>query len=146
MLSATGTLTVEPHKGRIVLDISPDFVEYYAYFITRKYWVHVNTPLHGSHITIANTKFHKNINWDKAIYWDKKVIDFLYDPYIIEGGYMKGFIMYYLRISSKKIDKIKVELDIVENSNWKGLHITLGNLNKAGTNPRLWWPNTITIK
>jgi hypothetical protein len=146
MLSATGTLTVEPHKGRIVLDVSPDFVAYYAYFITRRYWVHVNTPLHGSHITLATPKFHKNINWDKAIHWDKKVIDFQYDPYIIEGGYTKGFIMYYLKVYSEELERMKEKLRIVENDSYKGLHLTLGSLAKGNNKIKLYWPDTITIK
>jgi hypothetical protein len=145
MLSATGTLTVEPHKGRIVLDVSPDFVDYYGWHIRKKYWCYVNTPLHGSHITLVTPKFHKNINWDKAIHWDKKVVDFDYDPYIIEGGYTKGFIMYYLKVYSEELERMKEKLRIVENDGYKGLHLTLGSLNKSGTKPRLYWPEMIKI-
>jgi hypothetical protein len=146
MLKSSGTITVEPHKGRIVLDVSPDFVSYYSWHISRRYWVHVNTPLYDSHITIANPKFHKDVNWDKAVHWDKKVIEFEYDPYIIEGGYTKGFIMYYLKVYSDEIERMKEKLRIIENDRYRGLHITLGNIDKGGKKPRLYWPETITIR
>jgi hypothetical protein len=146
MLKSKGILSVEPHKGRIVLDVAPDFVRYYAYFLRKKYWAYINTPLHGSHITVGNTKYHQNINWNKAVHCDGHEIEFKYDPYIIEGGYTKGFIMYYVRVFSEELERLKKKLRIIENESYRGLHLTIGNINKGKSEYRLYWPEMISIE
>lgn len=144
MISAKGTISVEPHKGRIVLDVSDDFVRLYYWFINRHYWIRMGTPLHGAHVTIFNEKHHAKTNWKKAMWYDKKEVEFTYDPYIIEGGYRKGFLMYYLKVFSTDIDEMKKKLGIVDGENYRGLHLTVAN----GKNGSVFadWPKMIEIK
>lgn len=143
MVKAKGTLSVEPHKGRIVVNLSPDFVRYYNSFITKEYWITLGTPMHGSHITVANTTFHKNINWKKALNYHGEVIEFDYDVDMIRGGYTKGFIMFYMKVFSDRIEEIKEKLRIVENERFRGTHVTIAN--GKNTNLQPWWPKMIEI-
>lgn len=143
MLSATGILSVEPHKGRIVVNVSNDFVSYYNWFITKKYWVKFATPKYGAHITVANTdRFHKNVNWSKAIHCNNKPITFEYDNYIVRGGQRKGYDVFFVRVYSKELVDLKKKIGIVENAGYQGLHLTISN--SKGTLPD-YWPDTIKL-
>lgn len=144
MLTATGKVSVEPHKGRIVLNILDDFVAFYYWLISKHYWIRMNRPMHGAHITIANTKFHSNINWKKAVWYDKKDMEFQYNPYIIEGGFRKGFLMYYLRVFSPEMEQMKTKIGINDNENYRGLHVTICNGKSNSVFPD--WPSMIEIK
>jgi hypothetical protein len=144
MISARGIISVEPHKGRIVLDVSDDFVRLYYWFIQKHYWIRMNTPMHGAHITVANTIHHPKINWKKAVWYDKKEVEFTYNPYIIEGGYRKGFLMYYIKVFSKDLDDMKRKLGIQDGENYRGLHITVCNGKFNSVYPD--WPKMIEVK
>lgn len=144
MVKAKGILSVEPHKGRIVINLGPDFVKYYSWFITKEYWIHLGLPMHGSHITVANTVFHKNINWKKALTYHGKEVEFEYDVDMIRGGFNKGFIMFYMKVYSDFVDDLKSKLKIVENANFRGTHVTIGN--SKGTNLRMYWPEMIEVR
>lgn len=145
MLSAKGTLKVLPKLGKIYVDVKNDFVQYYYWFISKEYWIRMNTPLHGAHITIYYKGIHSNhdINWKKALQYHNNKIVFEYDPYIIEGGYKKGFIMYYIKVFSERLESIKKELNIIDSNTYKGLHLTISN-GKNGVYPD--WPKMIQIK
>jgi len=144
MLRATGIISVQPHKGRMVLDVSDDLIKLYYHFICQKYWIRMNTPLHGAHVTIYSANHNKKINWDKAVYNDKKVVEFEYDENIVEGGYTKGFLMYYIRVYSDQIDQIKKKVGIVDGPYYRGLHLTIcnGKFNSVYAS----WPKTIEIR
>lgn len=144
MLNASGTLSVEPHKGRIVLNVSEDFVRLYYWFISREYWIKFQTPLHGAHITIFSQKHHARVNWRKALAHHGKQVEFEYDPCIVEGGFTKGFIMYYIRIFSSELDEIKDRLKIEDGKNFRGLHVTIGNGKNNNIHPD--WPKMIEIR
>lgn len=144
MLKAKGIVKVEKGKSRIVVDLSLDIVRYYNWFISKEYWIRMQTPMHGAHITVANTKFHENIDWDAAQKYHNTQIEFEYDPNMVRGGYTKGFIMFYLRVFSKAIENMKKEMGIVEGQNYKGLHLTLANSKNGGI--LLDWPKMIEIK
>lgn len=144
MLRASGTLSVEPKKGRIVLNVSEDFVKLYYWFISREYWIKFQTPLHGAHITVFNQKFHASVNWRKAMEYHYKEIEFEYDPYIVEGGFKKGFIMYYMRVFSDELEAMKIKLKINDGPSYRGLHITIGNGKSNNIHPD--WPKIIKIR
>ena len=112
----------------------------------KTYWITLQKPLHNAHITVANEKFHKDVDWKKAEYYDGEEIDFEYDPHLIQGGYTKGFIMFYLKVYSEELDKMKKELNIVDSDGYRGLHLTIGNTLKSGSKPLLYWSELITIK
>ena len=143
MLKAKGKLSVEPHNGRIVLNVSDDFVKYYSQFVEKKYWILLQQPLHRSHVTLAMSKLHKGIKWKKAVHHHGKDIEFEYDIDMLRGGYRKGFIMFYMKVYSEELDKLKDKFGIVDNSGYQGLHITIGNT-KNGV--RLYWPQMIEIR
>lgn len=146
MLSAIGKISVQPTKGRIVVDISRDFVNYYYWHICKRYWIRMGTPLHGAHITIFNSthKEHSKMNWRKALEYDKKEVVFDYDENIVEGGYKKGFLMYYMKVRSQELDQIKTKLGIIDGPNFRGLHITLANGKNDSVFPD--WPKMIELR
>lgn len=78
--------------------------------------------------------------------YNNKLIEFEYDNYAIRGGFTKGFIMFYLKVYSEEIDKMKKDLNIVDNDGFRGLHITLGHSGKSNTPHMLYWPKMIEIR
>jgi len=144
MLKASGKILVEPHKGRMVLDVSQDLVELYYWFISKHYWIRMNRPMHGAHITLYSQKHHKKINWGKAVYYHGKSVEFEYDEDIVEGGYIKGFLMYYLRVYSEELDKIKKKIGIVDGERFRGIHLTIANGKSNSVFPD--WPKMIELK
>lgn len=146
LVKAEGKIFVERNNtngGKVVVNVSDDFSRYYNWFITRKHWISLGTPMFKPHITVANSKFHDNIDWKKAFKLKNKLIEFEYDVDMIQGGYHKGFIMFYIKVYSKELDDIKSDLGIIEGPNYKGLHITIAN--SKGTNMQPWWPKMIEI-
>jgi len=131
-------------RGRVVVNVSEDFTKYYNWFITKKYWVSLGTPMYAPHITLANSKFHPVIDWNKASKWRNKSVKFEYDVDMVQGGFLKGFIMFYIKVFSQELDEIKNDLGIVEGPNYKGLHITIAN--SKGTNMQPYWPKMIEVK
>lgn len=86
------------------------------------------------------------MDWQRAAYYDGEKVDFQYDPHVIQGGYTKGFIMFYLKVHSEYLDNMKKDINIVENENWRGHHITIGSSGKSGSSHSMWWPEMITIR
>ena len=144
MLRATGTLSVEPQRGRIVLNTSRDFVELYSWFIKKHFWYQLGTPAHGAHITLTNSKLHSNVNWKKAVSHDKREFSFDYDENMIRGGYTKGFIMFYMKVFSEELEKLKQKLKIIDGPGYRGLHMTI--VTEKGKQLRPYWPKMIQIK
>lgn len=145
MLKAQGIIKVE-HSQRMVLEVSEDFTKYYSWFVMQRYWVKVQQPLHKSHITLALPKFHDNVDWGRAMDYHDQVIEFEYDPYLIEGGFTKGFIMFYVKVYSADLEYIKKDIGVVEKDDYRGLHLTIGQIGKKGAKPTLHWPEMVTIK
>ncbi len=147
MLKAEGKVFVDIRKKRVVVTTTYDFVRYYQWFIHRAYWVWVDLPFHGSHITIANDKLHKNVNWAWAYKkYHGKTIEWEYDEDMIIGGFRKGFYMFYMKVFSKDMEDIKKDIGVRENDEYRGLHVTLGSIMKAGAVVRYWWPPMIEVK
>ena len=146
MLKAKGTIKVESKKSRIVVETGSGILDLYGWFVSREYWIKLQKPLHDAHITVAFKKYHKDVDWEKAEYYDGEEIEFEYDPYLVRGGYIKGFIMFYLKVYSEAIDKMKKELNIVDSEGYRGLHITVGSSGKGKSNHIIFWPKMIEIK
>jgi hypothetical protein len=144
MLKAKGTIKVESRKSRIVVETGSDILDYYGWFLSREYWIKLQKPLHDAHITVCFHRYHKDVDWKKAEYYDGEEIEFEYDPYLIRGGYTKGFIMFYLKVYSEQIDKMKKELNIVDGDSYHGLHLTVANGKNGNVQP--YWPEMITVK
>lgn len=146
MLKAKGTIKVESKESRIVVEMGSGIIDFYESLIRKEYWIQLQKPLHGAHISIALASKHKNVNWQRAEYYDGEEIEFEYDPYLVRGGYTKGFIMFYLKVYSEQIDKMKKELNIVDGEGFRGIHLTIGSSMKSGSKPVLYWPEMITVK
>lgn len=147
MLSAFGKIHVNGAKDRVVVDLSKDFIPYYLWFFKKENWINLHTPMHNGHITLANRKLHPNADYKQAAdIFHGQVVSFDYDPNPIRGGKTKGFTMYYLRVFSKELDRIKRKLKVIDNAGYRGLHITLGNVDKQGSKAMPYWPEMIQIK
>ena len=148
-IKASGTIKVE-HKGKdsgkIVVEFDNDIIDLYEWFIKKEFWFRLHKPKYKAHITVASTKHHKDIDWARAEYYDGERVEFEYDPDMSRGGWKKGFIMFYLKVFSEELDKMKEDVNVVESPSYRGLHITLGNGNKNGNKPIPYWPEMITIK
>ena len=126
------------------MNVSDDLIDLYYWFIARRYWIRMNRPMHSAHITLYSEKHNKKVNWEKAVYYHGREIEFGYDEYIIEGGYTKGFLMYYLRVYSQEIEQIKKKLGIVDGPRFRGEHLTLANSKSNSVFPD--WPKTIELR
>ncbi len=143
MLSALGQIQVDIPSSRVVVNVSQDFVRYYNWFIKKKYWISLHSPMHRAHITLANSKLHRGVDYRLAsTLYHGKAVRFDYDPDLVRGGQTKGFVMFYARVFSPDLSRIKKELGVVEHEQYKGLHITIGN-GKQGVMP--YWPEMIKI-
>lgn len=146
MIKASGKIYVDVKQKRVVVNISHDFVRYYQYFIQKQYWMCVDLPMHGTHITISNGKLHKNVNWAWAYKkYHGKTLDFTYNPDIIIGGRRKGFHMFYMMVESDMIDHIKNDIGVKELDTFRGSHITIGSIGKNGNAIRKYWPEPIVV-
>lgn len=141
MIKSGGIIKVEFGK-RVALELDDDFIKYYNWFITRKYWIKIPTPLHMAHISICNDKIKHQCDWSRAVEYDNQFIQFEYDPHLIEGGFTKGFIMFYLKVQSPQIDLIKKDINIIESETYRGLHITVAT---GKSLIKSWWPEMIKI-
>jgi len=147
MLQSEGIIQVDVERQRVVVNITYDFVQYYQWFLRREYWLHVDAPLFGSHITLASRKHHSDVNWAWAFkQYNNKHIKFEYSEDIYIGGRLKGFVMFYIKVFSSEIDEIKKDIGAIENSTFRGNHITIGNRGKSGAKIRPWWPELISLK
>lgn len=144
MISITGKVVVDATRKRLVVDVSDDIIRLYYWFISTKYWIRMNTPMHGAHVTIFNQKKHTDIDWSKAKKYHGKKIELNYDPYLIQGGFTKGFVMFYLKVYSAEVDSIKKDLGIVDGESYRGLHITISNSKGMTIYPS--WPKLIEIR
>lgn len=143
MLKARGTIKVERDKSRIAVETGRGIIDYYDWFIRREYKVILQKPLHGAHITLTTPKLKHQVDWSKSEKYHGRKVEFEYDSYLIRGGRTKGFPMFYLKIYSEELDKIKKDLNIREGESYKGLHLTVST-GKAGVRP--WRPEIIEIK
>lgn len=139
--SSKGVISVDGR--RMVVNISKDFIEYYNFFIQRKYWVSFQLPKYGAHISIASLKHYTGVDWVKAKRYHGEVINFDYSVDMIHGGRTKGFHMFYLKVFSDDINNIKQEIGAVDGDAYHGLHITINN--GKSNKYKLWHPTLITL-
>jgi len=116
---------------RVIID--NDFCHYYKWLIEKHYYntLKLQTPAHGCHISIYNPKIHGQINFNKVHNFVDKTVYFTYDPLTIrQGGYMKGFVNFYMPVYSQTFQRIEQKLGISNGNNFLGYHITLANNKK----------------
>jgi hypothetical protein len=102
MIKSYGTLKFDFGK-RIAVELDDDFIKYYNWFITRRYWVKIPIPLHMAHISIFNNKVEHQCDWSKTVKYDDQFVEFEYDPYLIEGRFKRGFIMFISKSNHLKL-------------------------------------------
>lgn len=137
ILRNTGVVNVDKRDGRVSIDVDRDFVKYYNWFITKKYWTIFQTPKWGAHITLVNPTVNRNADIDAVKHYHGQTVEFFYSPFLIEGGFTKGFVMFYLNIicdaGEEIMDKAKVH---------NKLHLTICN-SKQQT--KEYFPEMISI-
>lgn len=114
--------------GNIRIIVKRDLIEYYKRLIDYhyNYTIKLNTPRHGAHITIINSKIHKNVDISKVLVYNGGKIEFEYDCEDIRiGG--RGFINFWFPVKCDFAQKIKEILSIKDNKTFLGLHLTIGN-------------------
>ena len=124
VIKSSGIIFVKPHD-KICLKLSNDFVNYYKWFLERKFWRLLCCPKFGAHITLGLQSIHPNIDWKKAFNFKGEVHDFEYSPYIYIGGRRKNtFRNFYLKVKSPSLSGIRNALQIPDDSE---LHVTIAN-------------------
>lgn len=143
MIKASGKILVQKNKGRIALNLSPDFSNYYIWFIQRHFKIKVGAPLHGPHVSLALPQFDKNVNWKKAKNYQSEKVDIFYQPDIIVGGKTKGwFRNFYINFESDELKAICWDVNTEKSGTI--FHITLANNKNMGF--RDFWPKMIKIE
>jgi hypothetical protein len=127
MLTVTGKISVA--KDRISCDLSRDFCHYYKYLIERRFPNLIGglfLPRHGCHITVAQPKF-RSVDYRIAKFFDNEIIALNYDPRrIFIGGFGKGFVGFYLQVTSKRLQYIQRTASRRINGDKEGsFHITI---------------------
>ena len=124
-------------KGIIKLDstglrvnLPEDFSRYYLWLITKAYYntIRFDRSRHGTHLSIITQAIHAaNFNKDYLKQYHNQIVELEYNPEdLIQGGSSKGFINFWFKIDFPLGDKIKKDLNVIEN-NFRGYHITIGN-------------------
>jgi len=145
LIKASGRISVDKERGRVALEMGRGIVDYYQSFLEKIYWVKFSSPRYSAHISLFNPKFNRNIDWKYAESLKGKRVSFYYDPDMVRGGRMKGFVMYYFKIYSVELEIEKKKMGIVEPESYRGLHLTLGQVGKNGGAVQMYWPEMITI-
>jgi len=143
MLKSIGKVSVSP--GRIVLDVSYDFIEYYKWFIHRHFWVLTHSPKFEAHISIASDRFNPGVDYNKALKYQGRKLSFDYEEFIRVGGKKKGFYLFWVKVFSDEIDELKRDIGVVEPPTYLGLHLSICQIGKRGVEPSQWWPDVIKL-
>ena len=125
-----GVIKVDQFRGDMQIVLPSDFGAYYSWFILKKYWIYINRPLHGIHVTLTNKKLlfnQKQMDWVKAKKYHNQDILVEYDVDVKIGGSTKDFKNFYVKVVDGKIQTIKDDVNIIESEKYKGMHITLGS-------------------
>lgn len=142
MLKVTGTIRVQPDKGRVVLQLSPDFTKYYIWHIQRYFKIRVSEPLHGGHVSLALPKFDKKVDWKTAKAYENVKVDIHYYPDIRVGGKTKNTFRNFI-IDFESDDLKAICWDINAERTTNHFHITLAN--NKGMGYRDWWWEMIEL-
>lgn len=118
---------VQVSRNRVVLKVCEDFSKFQRELI---YWEFPNLigglalPRHGSHVTIASSKF-AIIDQERADKWHGAPVSFTYGPIYI-GGFKAGFVGFYMKIFSGLLDIIKNDV-IVSETGDSSFHLSICN-------------------
>ena len=142
MLKGHGHIVVQPKRGRMVVQLGADFIQYYIWHIQKYFKIRVGSPRDGGHISLALPDFDKNVDWKCANLYKDLEVDFEYDPYIIVGGKTKTFRNFYVNVYSDELERICKDVGTEKKTN--SFHITLGNTKGIGFVD--YWPQMIELR
>ncbi len=118
---------IQVSQNKIVANLlNNSFIHYYrqlAYmeFPNLKYGL--SLPRYGSHITIARNPL-EVFDLSKAKKYQGLKIEYSFDPtQIYLGGFVKGFVGFYVRVESSQLTKIRKEILLEEPKS--SLHLSL---------------------
>lgn len=121
-------IMLEPELGPNDSGIS----EYYAWFIRKRFGIHLSKPLRGAHVTIVNDRESEtNGKWEEVKKkWDGKEIDVILnvDPLLGAKNRKGNYTDWWLTVpyeDRKEIHSIREELQLIDRP-FFGLHMTIG--------------------
>lgn len=114
-----------------------DMCEYYAWFLKKRFSLHLIKPLRGSHVTFINDRFEemsgesiedKDSNWKSVIEkWDNQEIDVVLNTNVFTSG--KHWWLNVDHSYRDEIHNIRAELGLIRP--YFGLHLTIGHCNES---------------
>ena len=128
MLKAKGKLLVTADSVKVVLD--NDFIKYYKWLFDRAHWHTIPTqyPKYGAHIGILNPNIHKNVDTAVLMPLNGKDIWFQYNVSGNFGGFTKGFLNFWLDVSSPELEDMARTLGVLKlHKDFSYFHITILN-------------------
>lgn len=140
MLKIIGRIEVDIPKKTLRARLSHDFIQYYLWLISRRFYGttgsntfcverhQLNTPLYSSHVSIVLPLLKWN-GWDKALKYKNRKVEIFYDPekLVLDFSKKKQTWNFWQPVVSPDINKIKKELNIIDNAEFWCLHITICN-------------------
>jgi hypothetical protein len=128
MYTSTGQLRIFK-DGSVKLICDEGILEYYKHLIEKRwYGAKVQRGKYGSHITVVYVKEGVSKETLKKIKkYDKKKIEFTYDPYVHIGGLNRDFKNFWIKCDFPEFWEIRKELGLQTKNVGYGPHITICN-------------------
>lgn len=125
MLTASGHYEVTERFIKVVTD--NDFCKYYRWlFCQENNDYGFSLPMYGAHIGIISESIH-NKDCSDYLYLDGRETTFQYDIEGNYGGYLAGFLNFWLDVYSKEYSEIRREFGIPKEEGFCEFHMTIGN-------------------
>lgn len=107
--------------------------DYYAWFVEKRFKVHLQRPLRGAHVTIVNDRESEtNGKWEEIKKkWDGKTVEIVLniDPLLGVSNRKGNYTDWWLTVpyeDREEIHSIRTELGLRDRSHF-GLHMTIGS-------------------
>jgi len=110
---------------------SNDFINYYKWLIEQHFKVLVNTPMHGAHSTLVDSRYTPNVSEKILNRWHNTPVEVYYNPYIHVGGKYANFTNYWVKIYSPILDVVAKNFNVSS----RAYHITIANTKYSQHDP-----------
>ena len=103
--------------------LNDDTSSYYSWFLRKRFGLHLNPPIRGSHLTVVNDRIQGNEDMEKYVkgkeLWHGKDIEFTYDSDVRTDE-----VSWWLPVKSEM--SIQVRNDCGLGKAFYGFHLTIG--------------------